>query len=68
MENKLECMLVCIQKPYEFVSGNCASDSTDSLSNHELLFPGHLILGFFKEKISESMDAIAKGLEKEMQL
>lgn len=61
---KMECLLFCLRKLYAFVSGSCSADNTDSLSNHELLLPGHLLLTFLKEKIQESLMEINKAFVK----
>lgn len=62
---KLECLLLCLRKLYAFASGSCAADNTDSLSNQEILLPGHLMLTFIKEKIEEVLYNIYKGFIKE---
>ena len=62
---KMECLLLCLRKLYAFASGSCSGDNTDSLSNQEILLPGHLILTFLKEKIEEILYSTYKGLLRE---
>ena len=68
MEDKANTVLMCMRKLYAFVGGRCGADNADSLQNLELLLPGHLIAAFVKEKVEEQMQAIKKGVNKEVRV
>eukprot|EP00339_Tiarina_fusa_P025334 CAMPEP_0117005466 /NCGR_PEP_ID=MMETSP0472-20121206/6073_1 /TAXON_ID=693140 ORGANISM="Tiarina fusus, Strain LIS" /NCGR_SAMPLE_ID=MMETSP0472 /ASSEMBLY_ACC=CAM_ASM_000603 /LENGTH=1224 /DNA_ID=CAMNT_0004706717 /DNA_START=147 /DNA_END=3821 /DNA_ORIENTATION=- len=64
--DKMECLLFLLRKLYSFAAGDCGVDNADSLQNHELLMPGHLISTFVKEKFDEMLQAVRLGMVTEM--
>jgi len=66
--DKLECLLFLLRKLYAFAAGDCTLDNADSLQNHELLLPGHLLTGFVKEKFEELLMAVRLGLVRDMRV
>ena len=46
--DKLECLLLMIRKLYNFAGGRCSADNLDSMSNQEILLPGHLMSAIVK--------------------
>jgi DNA-directed RNA polymerase I subunit RPA2 len=67
-QDKLECLLLMLRKLYALVGGSCLPDNADSLQNHELLLPGHLITAFVKEKLEETLRAVYVGINKDMRM
>lgn len=65
-EDKLECLLFLLRKLYSFAAEDCGVDNADSLQNHEILLPGHLITAFVKEKFEEVLQQMRLALIKEM--
>jgi len=57
-----------LRKMYAFAAGDCGVDNADSLQNHEILLPGHLMSAFVKEKFEEILSAVKKGLQREMRV
>lgn len=67
-QDKLECLLLMLRKLYALVGGSCLPDNADSLQNHELLLPGHLITAFVKEKLEETLRAVYAGISRDMRM
>jgi DNA-directed RNA polymerase I subunit RPA2 len=65
-KDKVECLLLLLRKLYAFAAGDCGVDNSDSLQNHELLVPGHLMSGFVKEKFDEMLQNLRLGMTIEM--
>eukprot|EP00588_Corethron_pennatum_P003384 CAMPEP_0194292816 /NCGR_PEP_ID=MMETSP0169-20130528/46523_1 /TAXON_ID=218684 /ORGANISM="Corethron pennatum, Strain L29A3" /LENGTH=1342 /DNA_ID=CAMNT_0039041135 /DNA_START=42 /DNA_END=4070 /DNA_ORIENTATION=+ len=63
--DKRETLLIMVRKLHHFVSGGCGVDNADSLSNQEILLPGHLINMIVKDKLEEALLGIKEGIIKE---
>ncbi|KCV69185.1 DNA-directed RNA polymerase I subunit RPA2 [Fonticula alba] len=52
---KFHLLVFMIQKLVSLVAGDTSPDNPDSLNNHEVLMPGHLLMMFLKEKLAEQL-------------
>lgn len=62
---KLDCLIFMLQKLFAFAEGKCLADNADSLMNHEILLPGHLLTSYFKEKLEESLISVKQSILKD---
>lgn len=60
--DKLQCLLFMIRKLYVFAARDCGVDNSDSVQNHDVLLPGHLLTAFVKEKFDEILQRMKRQL------
>jgi DNA-directed RNA polymerase I subunit RPA2 len=64
-EDKANLLLLMIRKLYLFSEGEVCEDSSDALSNQELLLSGHLYQMFVKEKLHEALMGVRAAVIKD---
>jgi DNA-directed RNA polymerase I subunit RPA2 len=56
--DKINAIVLMIQKLYKIVSGELEPDNLDSLCNQDILLSGHLYMMFFRERLEELLQGI----------
>lgn len=56
--DKLSMLLAMVHKLYAMVAGAACDDNADALTHHEIMLPGHLLLKFMKEKLSDALNLL----------
>ncbi|KAH9310677.1 hypothetical protein KI387_025712, partial [Taxus chinensis] len=65
--DKFNFLIFMLQKLFALVDQTAAPDNPDTLQNHEVLLPGHLLTIFLKEKLQEWLFKFRTQLQREMQ-
>ncbi|KAM1316749.1 hypothetical protein TB2_019766 [Malus domestica] len=64
--DKFNLLIFMVQKLFSLVDQTSVPDNPDSLQNHEVLLPGHLITIYLKEKLEEWLQRTKKLIEDEI--
>ncbi|XP_062109933.1 DNA-directed RNA polymerase I subunit 2 [Humulus lupulus] len=64
--DKFNLLIFMVQKLFSFIDQTSVTDSPDSLQNHEVLLPGHLITLYMKEKLEDWLYKVKKLLQDEI--
>ncbi|XP_028963223.2 DNA-directed RNA polymerase I subunit 2 [Malus domestica] len=64
--DKFNLLIFMVQKLFSLVDQTSVLDNPDSLQNHEVLLPGHLITIYLKEKLEEWLQRTKKIIEDEI--
>ncbi|GLJ25400.1 hypothetical protein SUGI_0486220 [Cryptomeria japonica] len=65
--DKFNLLIFMLQKLFALVDETAAPDNPDTLQNHEVLLPGHLLTIYVKEKLQEWLFKVRAQLLREMQ-
>ncbi|KAM6561896.1 hypothetical protein CsatB_021894 [Cannabis sativa] len=64
--DKFNLLIFMAQKLFSFIDQTSVTDNPDSLQNHEVLLPGHLITLYLKEKLEDWLSKVKKLLQDEI--
>uniref|UniRef100_A0A5B7BLJ7 DNA-directed RNA polymerase subunit beta n=1 Tax=Davidia involucrata TaxID=16924 RepID=A0A5B7BLJ7_DAVIN len=64
--DKFNLLIFMLQKLFSFIDQTSVPDNPDSLQNHEVLLPGHLITIYLKEKLEEWLLKVRRLLQDEV--
>lgn len=63
--DKFNAICLMVDKLYSLVDGSIEPDNLDSLSNQEILLPGHLYQMILREKLEECLGAVRSKIIKD---
>lgn len=63
---KVNSLVLMLQKLYSLVNGSIEADNLDSMANHEVLLSGHLYMMFFREKVEEVLQGVKGRIIREI--
>ncbi|XP_050232672.1 DNA-directed RNA polymerase I subunit 2 [Mercurialis annua] len=66
-DDKYNLLIFMLQKLFSLVDQTSVPDNPDSLQNHEVLLPGHLITIYLKEKLEEWLNKARKVIVDEIE-
>jgi DNA-directed RNA polymerase beta subunit len=58
--DKFLLLMEMLHKLYALVNLQCCEDNPDTLTHHEILLPGQLLVKLFKEKVEEAMTGMVE--------
>jgi DNA-directed RNA polymerase I subunit RPA2 len=63
---KVNSLILMLQKLYSLVNGTIEPDNLDSTANHEILLSGHFYMMFFREKVDEILQGVKGRIIREI--